>query len=40
MERFLFLPNTKSEYFICMICVTNSIERYENFKLQKKTSLI
>lgn len=36
MERFSFLPNVKSEYFICMICLTNTKERYENFKLQKK----
>lgn len=37
MERFLSLPNTKSEYFFCMICLTNVKERYDNFKLQKKT---
>ena len=37
MERFLYLPNTKSEYFFCMVCLTNVKERYDNFKLQKKT---
>lgn len=36
MERFLYLPNTKSEYFFCMVCLTNVKERYDNFKLQKK----
>ena len=37
MERFLELPNLNNEYFICMICLTNVKERYDNFKLQKKT---
>lgn len=36
MERFPILPKVKSEYFFCMICLTNTKERYENFKLQKK----
>jgi GR25 family glycosyltransferase involved in LPS biosynthesis len=35
MERFSFLPSQESEYFFCMICLTENKERYKNFTLQK-----
>ena len=36
MERFFYLPIQNTDYFFCMICLTNIPERFKNFTIQKK----